>query len=101
MTPSQFEKPSRTGLVLAERGDAVDGLATVFSSGNFLGVPLYTKDLFDTGEVKVVIEGGTTPDSPDLQTAMCLFSDAVLRGEKRLDSGRQCPDGGWADCLWL
>lgn len=71
-----------------------------FSCGDFLGVPLYAKDLFDIGEVKVVVEGGTTPDPPDLQAAMCLFSDAVLRGEKRLGSGRQCPGGGWADCLW-
>ena len=82
--PSQFEKPSRTGLVLAERCAAVDGFPTVFAGGNFFGASLYAKDLFDTGEVKVVIEGGTTPDPPGLQAAMRLFSDAVLWGGKAL-----------------
>ena len=84
MPPRQFEKPSRVGLVLVEGCDAVDGLATVFSGGDFFDVTLYAEDLFDIREVKVVIEGGTAPYPPGFQeAAMCLFSAAVLRGEKR------------------
>jgi hypothetical protein len=94
MPPGQFKKPSRIGLLLAEGCNAVDGLATEFSGRDFFDVALYAEDLFDIGEIKVVIEGGTAPDPPAFQAAMSLFSATVLRGGKRLDSGRQYLAGG-------
>jgi len=100
MPPRQFENASRISLLLVERCEPVDDFTANFSGGYFLGVTFYAKDLSDIGEFKVIIEGGATPNLPGLQAPMRLFSGAVLRGEKSLNAGRQCPDGGWADCLW-
>ena len=100
MPPSQFENTSRIGLLPGERCEPVDDFAANFSCGDFLGVTFYAKDLSDMGEFEVIVEGGTAPNLPDLQAAMCLFSGAVLRGAKRLNAGLQCLDEGWADCLW-
>jgi hypothetical protein len=100
MPPSQFENACRIGLLLGERCETVDDFVANFSSGNFLGVAFYAKDLSDRGKFKVIVEGGTTPNLPGLQATMCLFSGAVLRGEKRLNADRQCPDEDWVDCLW-
>jgi len=100
MPSSQFKKASRNGLLLADGCEPVDGFATNFTGGNLLCVSLYAKNLSDMGECKVIIEGSTSPNLPNLQATMCLFSGNVLRGEKRLNEDLQYPDGGWADCLW-
>lgn len=100
MSPSQFENAGRPRLLRGERCDTVDDFAANFSCGNFLGVSFYAKDLSDIGKFKVIVEGRAAPNPPDLQAAMSLFNSGVLRGEKRLNAGRQCPAGGWAGCLW-
>jgi hypothetical protein len=100
MSSSQFKNAGRPRLLRSERCDTVDDFVANFASGNLLGVAFYAKDLSDIGKFKVIVEGGATPNPPDLQAAMSLFNGGVLRGEKRLTAGRQYPAGGFSGCLW-
>jgi hypothetical protein len=80
---AELQYSGRVGSLGRQTGDAVDGLAALFATGQVGGAALYTEDLADIGEIQIVVEFGAGPDVTDFQSSVGVIDSGVLRGEKR------------------